>query len=279
MTGVLNVVARLAALLLGLVALAVPGYVLVRTSRPRIEPLLERNDAAPEPGEALIAVGFDRPDGLIVNEYSFWNPHSPRATPSRTWEITSGSLFARDGAGWTGRPDWRRPNARSTNATGSAVFRLRTRRTFGDVSVSFSLRVRRLVTTPKTPVRRWDGIHVFLRYYSPTSLYVASVNRRDNTVVIKKKVPRRSGGGRYYTLGAAAPHRVPFGSWQRVRADAITNSDGSVTITLFADGARLLTATDRGLGGPPLTAPGRVGIRGDNADFLFDDFRVRTLAY
>ena len=35
--------------------------------------------------------------------------------------------------------------------------------------------------------------------------------------------------------------------------------------------------TDRGVGCAPITAPGAVGIRGDNDEFRFDNFRVTRM--
>jgi hypothetical protein len=108
------------------------------------------------------------------------------------------------------------------------------------------------------------------------SLYYASINRRDGTAVIKKKVPGGpSNDGMYYTLASAA-HVVPTSSWQAVRT-VVTNSGGSVTIRLFADGVLIVQATDSGTGGPPITQPGAVGIRGDNDRFQCDDFTVTAV--
>jgi hypothetical protein len=62
-----------------------------------------------------------------------------------------------------------------------------------------------------------------------------------------------------------------------VKATAKNNSDGSVTISLYSEGTLLVTATDNGLGGPPIRAPGKLGLRGDNCNFNFDDFTVDSL--
>src|SRR5918992_4332556 len=70
---------------------------------------------------------FGHPRGLITNEYAYWNSSKP-AVRSKAWRVTSGSLFAKRGHAWTGAPDDRRPNAASTNGTGSNVFRATTRR-------------------------------------------------------------------------------------------------------------------------------------------------------
>src|SRR5438552_719837 len=45
------------------------------------------------------------PDRLLTNEYAHANPDDGTAVRSSDWDVTSGSLFASDGAGWTGTPD------------------------------------------------------------------------------------------------------------------------------------------------------------------------------
>ncbi len=227
----------------------------------------------------LLSDTFSLPDGLITNEFAYWNPSLPTARLSPTWEMTSGSLFVRGGAAWTGVPDAIAPDATSSTGTNSAVFRLTTRRSdFGDVAVRLALRNDGLSTTASTPATAWDGVHVWLRYQSEESLYYASVNRRDNTVVIKKKVPGGpSNGGTYYQL-AQGTLAVPYGAWQQVRATVRNEPGGAVTIQLYQNDRLLVSATDNGsIGGPPITAAGKVGIRGDNANFQFDDLTVEAL--
>src|SRR6185295_20003970 len=89
----------------------------------------------------LFSDHFAAPPGLITNEYAYWNKSAADAVRSPEWELTSGSLFARGGAAWTGVPDDKTPDPRSSRATNSAVFRLTTKRSgFGDVAVSFFVR-------------------------------------------------------------------------------------------------------------------------------------------
>lgn len=222
----------------------------------------------------LLRDGFNRPDGLITNEYAYWNASKPAAR-STIWQVTSGSLFARRGHLWTGVPDDRRPNVRSSNGTGSTVFRATTRRAdLQNVTVSFRLYNAGLRPSARVPAANWNGVHLFLRHQSEFALYAISINRRDNNVVVKKKVPGGpSNDGAYYTL-ATASYPVPYGRWQQVTARAVNTSDGAVTISLGVNGRRLLRATDAGRGGAPLTGPGRIGIRGDNCEFLLDDLVV-----
>jgi len=220
------------------------------------------------------------PNGLITNEYAFWNPESPDAKGSPYWEMTSGSLFASGGTGWTGIPNAGEPGPLSQTKNNSSIFRLTSKRSdFNNATVSFNLLNQGLSENSVTPAVDWDGVHIFLRYQSEYHLYYASVNRRDNTVVIKKKVPGGpSNGGTYTNISTYNPHSVPYNTWQSVRAAIKTNADGSVKIDLFADGKLIASGLDNGVGGaPPITKPGRVGIRADNANIKFKNFLVTAL--
>ncbi|CAB4322691.1 MAG: hypothetical protein F2520_02125 [Actinobacteria bacterium] len=225
-------------------------------------------------GTTLLADSFGVKDSLITNEYAFWNPGSLSAVRSTTWDVTSGSLLARNGMAWSGVPDAIEPDANSSNGTDSAIFRLVTKRKdFGSVNVSFRLRHNTFSSTPATPAVAWDGEHVFLRYVDESSLYSVSFNRRDGTTAIKKKVPGgSSNGGTYFTL-AAGRNSFSSGGFHNVRAMIFDNPGGSVSIRLRVDGVLVLSATDSGTGGPVIRS-GAVGIRGDNSDFNLDDFVV-----
>jgi hypothetical protein len=235
--------------------------------------------AWPVLGRVLFAPRFSEGTGLITNDFAYFNPDDRRAVRSPIWLVTSGSLFARHGAAWTGPPNSIRPNAHSTNGTGSATFRLVTRRrNFGNVAVSFDLLIRGLLTPGIGTVHSWDGVHVFLRYRSQHSLYVVSLVRRDGLVVAKKKRPGGSAnGGSYYTLGPPLLNRPVFGRWQHFLVTIRTlPNNGAVSIAAYVDNRQLLSVVDKGLGGSALTDPGAVGIRGDNTDFEFAHFQVRA---
>lgn len=227
----------------------------------------------------LFSDTFNLADGLITNEYAYWNPTSSTAIQSNDWEMNSGSLFRQSSTAWSGKPDATGPDATSSNGNDSVVFRMMTKRAdFGNVAVSVKVRNNGLVTSSRTPAQTYDGIHFWVRYQAENSMYYLSANRRDNVVLIKKKVPGGpTNGGTYYTLSSSVAHTVPYGSWQNLKATAKNNSDGSVTISLYAEGVLLVSATDTGTGGPPITAPGKTGLRGDNCNFNFDDFTVDAL--
>jgi hypothetical protein len=215
------------------------------------------------PASALAAFrdSFDQPDGLITDEFAYYNPGRGKSSPN--WEVTSGALSAHTKTGWSNSP----------------VFRMLTRRRdFGDVAVTLRLLNSAVGATSRTPAQALDGAHLFLRHQGEAHTYYVSVNRRDNTVVIKKKVPGGPvNGGTYYNLAGPAYYGVPYGAWQQFTAIVRNEPDGSVSLTLATDGRTLLSARDNGIGGPPIRQRGAVGLRGDNADLYFDDFSVTAL--
>lgn len=217
--------------------------------------------------------------GLVTNEYAYRTPSAPDAHDDPDWSVTSGSLFARGGDGWTGLPDGGETGADSHRFTDSAVFRLVThRRDFADTEVRCSVTTGRPVTTERTPAQDYDGGHVWLRYHSPEELYALSFRRRDGLVVVKRKIPASdaaaANGGDYATL-AQARYAVPYGSPHEIRASAQNLSSGAVRLRLAVDGKTVLSTDDHTPG--PLRTPGGVGLRGDNSELTFGGFTANPL--
>lgn len=235
--------------------------------------------AAPSSGTVLFHDDFSGVDGLITNEYAYWSRNGAGRV-SAQWEVTSGSLFRRSGAGYSGVPDGMSPGPTSKVHTDSAIFRMNTRaHNFGDVLVGFDLRIDELVTTQRTPSSAFDGVHIWLRHVSEFSLYAISVDRRDGEVVIKKKCPGGpSNDGTYYTLAHSGhTHHIALGKWEHVAGSVANQPDGSVVLRLYRGGTMLLVGRDTGQGCAPIRSAGAVGVRGDNAQFLFDNFVVTQL--
>jgi len=217
-----------------------------------------------------------RPEGLITNEYAFHHPADPASRKDPIWELTSGSFFERHVSGYSGVPDHVSPNALSTNGNNSAVFRARTHRAdFGDVVVSFDLRNMGFSNSSGEPPHDYDGVHVWLRYVSEYELYAVTVNRRDNVVVLKKKMPGGpSNGGTYYEW-QTVPYTARINAPVHVEASIQTQLDASVILRLTIDGKVVLRVRDDGrVGSPPILGKGRVGLRGDNCEFYVRNFKV-----
>jgi hypothetical protein len=212
--------------------------------------------------------------GLVTNEFAFRNPNDPASHLSPDWVVTSGSLFARNGAGWTGAPDRADPGAGSSNGTDSAVFRLVSRRRdFSGVHVAFQLFVQRHVVTPETENQSYDGVYVWLEYTSETRLYALSIMRWDGLTVIKRKTPGGpSNGGTYQTL-AQAKSATPKGRWVPITVDSV-NRSGGVNLSISVNGGQILQCFDPG--GSALMGKGGIGIRGDNTEFQFRNFQARS---
>jgi hypothetical protein len=232
------------------------------------------------PAGTLLFDGFDGPDSVITNGYAYFS-RDTRAFRSDIWEVEVGTLLRRGGTGWSGVPDGNDTNRDSSAGTGSQMFRMWTKRDdFGNVRVTTKLRHEGWTEgSPDWPVKSWDGLKLWLRRGGRTgsfNLYTAEVSRRQGNIMIQKKcqdsdeytiLEQSRSGGEY------APR---IGEWDEVGGSVRTNSDGSVTIEVIRGGRVVLTATDTGEGGcPPITAPGRVGIRSENMQFSIDDFAVR----
>ena len=213
------------------------------------------------------------PLALLTNEFAYRHPAGAGAVRSPDWWVTSGSLFGAGDYLWSGRPDAGRPGPVSQPWTDSAVLRaVTTRDDYADVAVRFGLRVNALTETARTPAADLDGVHVMLRYHSEQSVYFVSVSRRDGQYAIKRKTPGGpSNGGTYVTLAATGTARLPAprDGWRHV--EATIAGSRTIAIGLRIDGYPVLHAIDHVAGPVP---PGRVGLRGDNCDFLVRDFRV-----
>jgi hypothetical protein len=196
---------------------------------------------------------FEGSDRLLVSE---------RTRPRDGWEMTSGSLFIRDGHGWTGKPNRGEPRGGPHGVTNSAVFRLRSE-TDGYRDADIEVRFRVLGFTDSGPRRDYDGVHLWLRYGDPGDLYALSVNRRDGSTLIKRKTAAEG----YSTLATGRPVR-PDDSWHTARASA-RDVHGGVRLRLWLDDQLVAEATD-----PDPLPPGRAGVRADGCELELDDLAI-----
>lgn len=248
----------------------------------------------------LFLDSFNGADGFITNEYAHWNSDGIN---SPDWDMTSGSLFRQSNTAWTGLPDSRAPNKYSSDHTDSDVFRLNTFRTFaGNIKVSLALKnsdIHDANCGSGGNDTCWHGVHIWLRYLSQYDLYYVSIDRADNHVVIKRKVPCGGDNQGHYAVLQDVIHPWTAGVWQHVSATIQTNADGSVTIKVYDDDSNPNTPIAQATEGvnntnpewssgctapghyptaqyPPITAAGSVGLRGDFDNFNFDDFRISS---
>lgn len=283
-------------------------FIVLRPARPATKQSSQPSETSQSSSKIEASYNPPLANGLITNEFAYWNKGNPSAKTTPDWQMSSGSLFARRGVFWTGNTDScsnspRGPNATSSNCTDSNVFRLNTVKTFAG-NLAISIAVKQNVNIHDASCNEhnfcWNGTHVWLRYLSQYNLYYASVNRADGQVVIKRKVPcGPSDSGTYFVLGSYVRHDFATGVWNHYTVTVQTNADQSVTIKLFDDSLSstrpIVSGTDHGginpnwspkctVAGhyasanyPPITAPGSIGIRGDFANFEFKQFQVTSL--
>ena len=241
-----------------------------------------RTDApVPVSGGDLLRDDFSGDDGIITNAFAYWSPADVAAFRSSIWENETATLFRRDNTGWSGVPNGGGDVDRTSSVyNGSELFRMWTQRAdFGDVLVTMKLRHEGFTngSGPDWPAKSWDGLKLWLRRGGRTgshSLYTVEVNRRQGNVMIQKKC---AGSDEYTILAQTDSNSMPplVNGWETVGGSVKTNADGNVSLQLIRGGRVVLDAIDDGAGGcAPITAPGRVGIRGDNTQFSVDDFVV-----
>ena len=214
---------------------------------------------------------FDGRDSVITNHYAYYSPDYVDAHRSPKWEVESGCALRDGNRLWTGEPTTKLPNKDCTNGTGSAVFRMWTKRTdFDDVAVSFGLRNEGY--TREGP--SWDGVKIYLRRQDGDNFYVAEVNRREGNVIIQRKCD-----GGYTLLDGARSEATParLGEWEDVSGTVVNLSDDAVRLQVVRGGEVLLEAIDPSGSCDVLRGPGRIGIRGDRTEFYVDGVEARGL--
>lgn len=269
-----------------------------------ISSLLLRNQQQSSPDHSVLGtvVASVQPpkEGLISNEYSYYNPQMKDTAKSSDWEVSSGSLFGKDGTFWTGKPDSCAPDKNSRRCTNSDVFRINTKRSFSsNTRVSFAIKQNKEIHSRSCERQGscWHGTHIWLRYQNQYNLYYASINRADGRMVIKRKVPcGNDNRGTYFNISPYKKFDFKTGEWHRYSVTVASDGDGSVVVRIFDDQgnpqAPILTGVDKGGTNPnwsprcnvpgkydsakylPIRAAGPVGIRGDYANFSFKDFKV-----
>ena len=214
---------------------------------------------------------FDGPDGIITNHHAYFSPPYVDAHRSPTWEVESGCALRDGNRLWTGLPTTGEPNKECSNGTGSAVFRMWTKRSdFDDVAVSLGLRNEGF--TPEG--ESWDGVKIYLRRQDGDNFYVAEVNRREGNVIVQRKCD-----GQYELLGGTRSADTPIraGEFEEVGGTVIDLSDDEVRMQVVRNGGVELEVVDPAGTCDALRRPGRIGIRGDRTEFYVDGLEVRGL--
>ena len=220
----------------------------------------------------LFQDNFDGRDRVITNQHAYYSPDDPAAHRSPIWEVQSGCALRDGNRLWTGVPTTNLPDRDCSNGSGSAVFRMWTKRAdFENVAVSFDLHHNRYMPDGES----WDGVKIYLRRQDGDNFYTAEVNRREGNVIVQRKCD-----GAYALLGGTRSAATPAyaGEWEYVGGTVVNQPDGAVRIQVVRRDGVVLEVTD-----PPGTCdvlrdPGRIGVRGDRTDFHMDSLEVRGLA-
>jgi len=227
-----------------------------------------------------------------------------RPLGSPDWNMTSGSLYARDGSFWTGSPDSLR-----TQRQVDQLHQLRR------LPARFQAEVRRQhprLIGPHAACRHRKPWLRFRRHVLARNPHLAQVPSRNTTSttpastaptarsLLSAKYPcGDDNSGTYFVIGEYTPHSFHQGSWNHYATTIQTNPDSSVTIKLYdtdsSGSTPVLVGTDHGgtnskwsprcttagryptAAYQPITAGGGIGIRGDYANFLFRDLVVSRL--
>lgn len=236
--------------------------------------------------KVLFSDPLNGPDRIVTNEFVHFSPGSNCPYKSAVWDMTSGSLFIKNNAGYSGVPTLEKQSyCDSTDHNNSAIFRLNTKQgNFSDVDVAMDY-MAVAHGGGGAPDNSYDGIHMWVGYQNEYALYAATIFRWDGNLVIKKKVPQARAGcsdpandGCYYNLTGETTHPAitTANVWHHADIVFQANANGTVTITEKIDGNVILQGTDNNVHGPAYTS-GAVGVRGDNTEFYFKDFVVTKL--
>lgn len=247
-------------------------------------PLAEPTTPVPK---TLFFDALSSPDGIVTNEYSHYNSTGLCPHTSAVWEMTSGTLLIKNGAGYSGVPtDEATAVCESSQQTDSATFRLNTKaNNFRNVKLSVDYQaVKHGGASVATST--YDGMHIWVGYQNEYALYAVSVFRWDGVVVIKKKVPVQvanctdvSNDGCYYNLSSSLKQPATVFAanvWHHADIDYSADDNGYTTINLVIDGRQITKVVDKNNHGPAYPS-GAVGVRGDNTEFYFKNFKVTNL--
>ncbi len=170
------------------------------------------------------------------------------------------------------------------------LFRLLTRSKWLSFEQQIDFKINKYNLSASTERYNPNGFLLFNRYLDGNNLYYTGV-RVDGDVVIKKKIK-----GSYYTLAekkfftgtynrTTNPNLIPLSTWIKMKSRIVTNTNGTVTISLFLDSTnsgiwtKVLEVVDDGktFGGVVINSSGYAGIRTDFMDTAFDNYRITNI--
>jgi len=170
------------------------------------------------------------------------------------------------------------------------IFRLVTRSQWTNARQEMQFKIQKTILTDTPNRDGYSGVLFFSRYKDSQNLYYAGI-RQDGMAVIKKKM-----NGTYYTMALERvwpgtynkwtnPSLIPQKQWMRMRLVTQTETNGSVSLTLYVDKTNTgnYEQVARGIdnagkyGGSVISGAGYAGIRTDYEDVFFNDYRLTEL--
>ena len=265
---------------------AVPTATAIYLTNPAAPTIKSSLAPLPAPSNILFSDPLSGPDRIVTNEFVHWSPNDGCPYTSSTWDMTSGTLMIKNGAGYSGVPTAETEAVcNSEQHNNSAIFRLNTKNlSFKNVAVSMDYMAVQH-GGGGAPNNSYDGIHIWVGYQTEYALYAATIYRWDGIIVLKKKVPvaqaqcaSPANDGCYYNLSNETTHKnlTTAKVWHHVVVTTQATSSSSQHITVTIDGSKVIDTVDNNVHGA--TYPmGAVGVRGDNTEFYFKNFTVTSL--
>jgi hypothetical protein len=208
------------------------------------------------------------PTGLIFEETFAY----PTDTAPTRWTYIAGSELDKGDYAHTEDASFRA----TANTTPSSIS--------GNAKISLDVR---LSSYNATASPSSDGVRILARWVDDTNHYVATINRRDNQVIVRKKIvggASPSNGGTFYDLCAPVAHTPTIGAWNSYRVE-VEDVGPDVHIRVYAGGTLLCTGIDNGQDrfgaaqhDPARFTTGKYGRVADNAVVDFRNIRIETLA-
>jgi hypothetical protein len=207
------------------------------------------------PAASLLSATFAGADGVVASSSAFWDFADLGLSENRDWFAESGTIYRRSGLGWADDPVLRIWSRRTDLAFTRMEMDVRFNGWAGGTEGwhGINLWLNRKLRTPAAGTRISDG--------PQQEGYTVDFLNRDGRIYIQKKV-----GDDYLILAQRQWSPAP-GTWYRWGGRVVDNGNGTSTVQVLVNGAVVQQVTDDGSVGGPRLLGGRVGLRGDYANF------------
>lgn len=223
------------------------------TSAPSTRPSTSGTSLPSAP--CLLSATFGGADGVVASAGAFWDFADLGLSENRDWFAESGTMYRRSGLGWSDDPVLRIWSRRTDLAFTKMEMDVRFNGWAGGAEGwhGINLWLNRKLRTPAAGTRISDG--------PQQEGYAVDFLNRDGKIYIQKKV-----GDDYHILAQRRWSPSP-GTWYRWGGRVVDNGNGTSTVQVLVNGTVIQQVTDDGSVAGPRLVGGRVGLRGDYANF------------